>query len=259
MTIGLVASLFACGQPVDPSPGQPGAAFPHPDGYPDHGLEAVTDLAACGQCHAQGDRARGTAEGCQSCHAYPHAPGIARGEVHGGAWLDDPSRCTECHGTDGRRGPARIASAVCTSCHHVFPHATGFLDGHGAPVVQRGGPEACASCHPAGGGPLAGRCADCHAAYPHPEAWRATQAHGGTVDDTCTEGCHAPDGTKGPMCNQCHDLYPHPPDWTQGHLVPAQGRGEGACRTCHAEGTPEGPTIPVSCGASCHGGPGEVP
>jgi len=257
----LFVALVGCGTPVERSPGDPDASFPHPEGYPTHGTESLADLGSCVACHAT-DASFRAAPGCQSCHAtYPHAPSIVQGAVHGASWQSEDAGCRDCHGEAGERAPAGVEGATCASCHHAYPHDGAYLDRHGAEVVARGGAAACASCHPAQGGPEEGRCADCHAAYPHPDAWRATEAHERVVDDSCTT-CHEATGanrTDVPVCTQCHDLYPHPESdvWRTGHIDPVQTRGEASCRSCHPAGQPSGPDLPVSCAASCHT-PGEA-
>lgn len=255
MRLLLLVLLVACGRPVEKDPGTAGAPFPHPTGYPTHGVEAA-DPAACAACHAPSGDTEGTHAGpaCSTCHAYPHDGTVHQGDVHGPAWLADRAACADCHGADGRRAPLDAFRGTCTGCHLTFPHPAGFAAAHGADVVERGGPQACASCHPAGsGGP--GDCASCHGdAYPHPAGFAASTAHGALADATCTDGCHAPDGSGAPTCTSCHDLFPHPEGWTRGHLVPVQARGEASCQGCHRAGTPAGPTLPVSCAASCHGG-----
>lgn len=262
MTALLFAASFGCGTPVERSLGEPGANFPHPEGYATHGVESVADLESCVACHDVGTSER-SAPGCQSCHdGYPHVADIARGSVHGEAWLASRSDCADCHGEAGARAPAEVETATCATCHHTFPHVASYVDQHGAEVVTRGGPAACASCHPAEGGRDEGRCVDCHAAYPHPDAWGATRAHDRQADESCTT-CHEATGANRadvPVCTQCHDLYPHPVAevWRSGHLEPVHVRGEVACRTCHLPGEPPGPGLPVSCAASCHG-VGEAP
>ncbi len=263
MTLGLLlAALVGCGTPVERSPGTAEANFPHPEGYPTHGVESLADPDACVVCHAP-DATFRSAPGCQSCHeVYPHASDISRGTVHGAAWLATRLECVDCHGEDGARAPAEVEGATCSTCHHTFPHDPSYEDSHGAEVVARGGAAACASCHPAEGGREAGRCAECHPAYPHPETWRISRAHERQADDSCTT-CHEATGasrTDVPVCTQCHDLYPHPPaeTWRAGHIAPVQNRGEGACQTCHQAGEPSGPDLPVSCAASCHTS-GEAP
>jgi len=265
----LVLLLVGCGRAAERSPGTTGAAFPHPAGYDEgsHGTDSLADPSACVQCHDPGADTL-AAPGCASCHVYPH-PGSRPGEVHGAAWLADASECTECHGTDGQRIPAEVPQGRCTSCHHTFPHADEYEQAHGAEVRARGGPEACAGCHAVHDAPQGdeGACAGCHqpgseaGPYPHPDGFASADVHGPLAQPTCTQGCHTPTaqgGATAPLgvpCATCHDLFPHPAGFDAlGHVPFVQSRGERACQACHAPGRPAAPAMPLTCGASCHGG-----
>lgn len=259
--------LLACAIPAAREPATGG--WPHPSGYGEavHGADAVASGTSCLGCHAV--EVGGTVQGatpaapaCQSCHAaWPHPAGYGTTDGHGAAWTADRAACTGCHGPTGEAVPAGRAEGSCVGCHASYPHPESYAAHvvHGADVLARGGPEACAGCHGAAGdeGPEAARCGSCHAAYPHPAGYADGAAHGAAWTaggpEACGEGCHAT-GAAAPRvaCTSCHDLYPHPADWSRSHVVAVQTRGEGACTSCHAAGTPAGGGMPVSCGASCH-------
>ena len=250
----IVALLAACASPADPAATPPPNDFPHPAGYAEsgqHGIDALAAPTPCARCHTvASDTAAGPS--CQSCHAYPHDPEQYLGVNHGASWAADPAECVSCHGTDGARSPAGVLQGTCTACHSSYPHGADLLSVHGAAVVAHGGPEACVTCHSEGQGKPR-TCTECHDGYPHPSGWAASASHGAAANATCTESCHAADGTGGPSCTSCHDLYPHGEGWSRAHLVPVQARGETTCQGCHPAGSLPGPDMPVSCGASCHG------
>lgn len=241
----LLLAWLGCGvRSADPLPTD-AAVFPHPDGYPAHGLDWRRDSGSCLTCHDALGGSPSAGPACTSCHpAYPHLPDMHAGAVHGDAWTEDPAACVVCHG-DGRQVVAGAPGSACVGCHATYPHPAGWS--HGEAVRQRGGEAACVTCHAA---PDA--CSTCHAGYPHPPGWAAPEQHGASSAGCGV--CHgppAPDGT--PACSSCHDTYPHPAGWAAfGHLPVVQARGEGGCLGCH--GATSGPRIPQGCAPSCHGG-----
>jgi len=254
----LLASLTACGWVPNSTPTPGAIELPHPDDYTEvgHGEDAIASSEACASCHAaEGTSPSSSAPSCASCHeAYPHSDAFRARGVHGPTYEADPSACTDCHGTTGDGLHASAPQGQCVTCHATYPHGDDWRQSshHGQATVQRGGLDNCANCHNV---EPSGPCASCHEAYPHLPNYATPGLHGGAYTsspDTCYTGCHnQPPGQLIPSCSSCHNLYPHPDGWTQGHIAPAQAQGEAACLTCHA---PEGPELPVSCGASCHEG-----
>lgn len=252
--------LLACvtlEAPADPAGAIP---FPHASGYDVgtvHGAEALSvGTATCATCHREGARARP----CSSCHdGYPHVAGWLDGGTHGvgltgetGAAAREP--CAACHGVDGSAAPS------CTSCHASWPHAEGWAlaGSHGLYAISRGSAEAaCGSCHGSSleGSDTAPSCTSCHADYPHSASWADPSVHGNADLTTCAS-CHGEGGTGGTAevaCSRCHATYPHAADWnTTGHWTTVEAVGQAVCLDCHGE--QEGPTLPVTCGTSCHGG-----
>lgn len=264
----MIAIWFvACGVPAERAT-SPGAVYPHPSGYDEavHGSEALADGAPCLGCHGVDDGqlvrgAKPAAPACRSCHAdFPHLDGYGTVADHGAQWLERSDDCAKCHGADGALVPAGQADAVCTTCHSSFPHPEGWGEpgAHGAAVLART-QAACTTCHADSVGEDQGQCAACHAVYPHPEGFADPAAHpvawAADAGASCTATCH-PATASAPevACASCHDLFPHAVGWPAGHVTTVQSRGEGACRQCHEPGTPAGPDLPVSCGATCHGG-----
>jgi len=214
-----------CGTPRSASPGQQGAAFPHPDGFATAHGEDADLLAGCTSCHpvdppavdtaaptdtAAGDSAIPEADpeadpenpACRSCHAaYPHALDFR--DEHGATWQEDEYACTRCHGPAGDRDPTTSATDTCVGCHATFPHPSNHTSAreHGAAVVARGGDTACSGCHEASS------CQECHAAYPHEDDQLAT--HGDAyAAGSCGGNCHdgADPGAPGEvLCSSCHE------------------------------------------------------
>lgn len=250
--------LCACGVPRPADPGDPAAAFPHPEGYADaHG---ITYDGQCGSCHGlhEGDPVRGAAPvapACRSCHTiYPHPPSLTDGGAHGAAWLADSQQCSSCHGADGERAAGGRPEGQCTSCHSTFPHTPDWAEGdaHGAAAQQRG-PLACAGCHGVDGGDRpASDCASCHDAYPHDAGFASPGEHGErwASDPAACAGCHDSGAV---TCASCHDLFPHPDDLASVHPMLVQQRGALSCAGCHPSGV-TGPALPTTCGPGCHDG-----
>lgn len=218
--------LGACGTPREPSPGELGGPFPHPEGFETTHGEDAEQLSGCFACHpvdpppvdtaAPADTASSVdtagdstpPEGdprypaCRSCHAaYPHARDFR--DEHGATWLEDEYACTRCHGPAGQRDPTSGPTDTCVGCHATFPHPSNQTSAreHGADVVVRGGDTACAGCHEAA------TCQECHAAYPHGDDWFA--GHGDAyAKGSCGGNCHdgADEGAPGEVsCSTCHD------------------------------------------------------
>lgn len=257
----------ACGIPAD-RPTNSGAVYPHPTDYGEavHGPDALADGAPCLGCHGvdEGQLVRGavpSAPSCRSCHAdFPHSDGYGTTDTHGTDWAARNEDCTACHAADGARAPADQRDGLCAGCHSSYPHSPGWdaPAAHGAAVFARSA-AACASCHDDSVGQDQGECAACHAVYPHAKGFGDTHPASWANDQgaSCTTSCHpAASAVVAPKvaCASCHDLFPHAAGWPEGHVTVVQSRGEGACRVCHESGTPAGPTMPLSCGATCHGG-----
>lgn len=251
----MIALLLACALSRSEPTGA--VSFPHPDDYERGALHGSDSLSAgtgaCLSCH----REDSTAPTCASCHDdYPHPKGWLAGSTHGHGLTGDGGAagradCATCHGKDELKAPE------CASCHGSYPHPDGWaLADHHGDEAQSRGTAACAGCHGAdlGGTPEAPSCASCHASFPHPPGWSDPSVHGHADLGTCA-ACHGDLGTggvSGVACSRCHADYPHPAGWDAGHLSAVERAGERSCLSCHEAGV--GPTLPVACGAACHGG-----
>lgn len=264
MTALLLVALLGCGQEREPAVGDRAAVFPHPDGYAGeaHSTDAIQPDPGCESCHSIDGLTASSGPACTSCHPdYPHNADMRSGDVHGGLWAEASQRCAACHGEAGNRAPAGLPPGSCTGCHSTYPHGETWSSPaqHGAAVVHHGGTIACASCHGSDFDDIeSGRCHACHPAYPHlAPQWDTPGGHGAAYlsGTSCGMVCHGTDDPLWtPRCDTCHDVYPHGESWTTGHLAVVQARGEQPCQRCHPSGSIQGPTLPVSCSDSCHGG-----
>jgi hypothetical protein len=146
----------------------------------------------------------GQAQDCVECHgdvAHPelHLPGGDLAvtdaghpegfiQTHGGAAIDDPGSCAECH-----------EQKFCEACHlkETFPHPPGWIDRHGR-VEQQKGADTCTTCH----GPSF--CAGCHGTeIPHRADWLGQ--HDTDLQDRSTTPCM----TCHPItdCSTCHSEH----------------------------------------------------